>query len=467
MTSYNLKQDEFEAILESSYDGIHITNEKGITLYYNTACERIEGNKKDEVIGKDIRELVKSGIYEESLALKAVEKGEPITMVQNINGNDVMVTATPIILNGKITHVVANSRDITQLTILKKELDYTKQMNDRYHSELEIQRLAHKDLDIIAEDPSTKSVIDLAIHVANVDSVVLIQGESGAGKGVFSKLIHDHSQRKDQPFVKIDLSAIPDTLLESELFGYEQGAFTGANEKGKIGLIEFANGGTLFLDEIGEMPIALQTRLLRVLQDRKVVRIGDTKERPVDVRIIAATNKNLETMVTEQNFREDLYYRLNVVPIRIPSLRERKLDIFPLIMKVLEKFNKKYHLEKRIDPDALDQLIAYDWPGNVRELENIIERLIVTVRENTIRPEDIPSKIKTNDIEKQLFLGNAYALPYKEIMDQFEKQLFLSILKDEKVVSKISARLKIDQSTVRRKLKNMALTSTSTNTISI
>src|SRR5699024_7964069 len=337
-----------------------------------------------------------------------------------------MVTDTPIFKDNKIIRVVANSRDITQLNILRKELEYTKKINERYHSELNLTRTKQLESDIIADDLVTKKIVDLAIHVANVDSIVLIQGESGVGKGVFSKLIHDNSRRKENTFVKIDVSAIPENLLEAELFGYEKGAFTGANENGRIGLIEFANGGTIFLDEIGEMPLSMQTKLLRVIQDRKIVRVGGNKEIPIDIRIIAATNKNLKSMIQDKTFREDLYYRLNVVPIVIPSLRERKKDIFPIIMKNLKKFNDKYNLQKNIQPEALDLLIRYDWPGNIRELENMIERLIVTVKNNSISITDIPLKINDNNLKKQKKYLHDFdeSLSYREMMDKFEKNIF-------------------------------------------
>src|SRR5699024_4829502 len=222
-------------------------------------------------------------------------------------------------------------------------------------------------------------------------------------------------------------------------------------ENGRIGLIEFANGGTIFLDEIGEMPLSMQTKLLRVIQDRKIVRVGGNKEIPIDIRIIAATNKNLKSMIQDKTFREDLYYRLNVVPIVIPSLRERKKDIFPIIMKNLKKFNDKYNLQKNIQPEALDLLIRYDWPGNIRELENMIERLIVTVKNNSISITDIPLKINDNNLKKQKKYLHDFdeSLSYREMMDKFEKNIFANLLKTNKKVSEISHVLEVDESTVR------------------
>lgn len=446
--------EEFDAILESSYDGIHITDGAGVTLRFNSACERIEGISRNEVIGKYMKELVDLGIYSESVALEVLEKGIPVTLLQKVKGKEVIATGTPIFKNGKINRVVINSRDITELSKLKKELRTAQHISKKYESELEILRLEQIKTDnIIVHSPKMKKIVMLASRVAVVDSTILIQGESGVGKGVLSKFIHSTSNRKNGPFIKIDCGSIPESLLDSELFGYEKGSFTGADKRGKIGLIELANEGTLFLDEIGELPLNLQTKLLRVIQDREFYRIGGKNPVPVNIRIIAATNRDLKTMITEKKFREDLYYRLNVVPLFIPPLRERKEDIQPIIIHCLDRFNKKYTFKKNITPDSIDYLIDYDWPGNVRELENIIERLIVTSLDDVIELEDLPNNVINSKVEERTSYSLDNISSLKDVMDNYEKSLLLSVIEKSNSTQEMGDILKLDKSTIRRKLK--------------
>ncbi|MDQ0253002.1 PAS domain S-box-containing protein [Evansella vedderi] len=444
-------QEEFEAILDSSFDGIHITDGQGVTLFYNKACERIEGLNKEEVIGVNVQRLVDQGVYPNSLALKVLETKMPMTQLQKVNGKEIMVSAKPIFINGQITRVVMNSRDITELNLLKQELSHEKMIKEQYQTELEFIRTEKMPSHIVCESLEMQKMMDLIFTVSNVDSSILIQGESGVGKEVISRFIHKKSKRKEGPFIKIDCGAIPENLLESELFGYEKGAFTGADKNGKVGLIELAHGGTLFLDEIGELQLSLQVKLLRVLQDREVVRVGGKAPIKVDIRIIAATNKELEKMIKDKTFREDLYYRLNVVPLNVPPLRERKRDIYPLIQKVLKKFNEKYSLQKEIHPDAIKLLIDYEWPGNIRELENVIERLVVTSKDNTIDLERLPANMK----RENKFYKPDSQLSYKEVMEAYEREFLKEKLAKVKNIARMAEELKIDESTVRRKLKKL------------
>ncbi|WP_432407848.1 sigma 54-interacting transcriptional regulator [Wukongibacter sp. M2B1] len=460
---YKDLQQEYQAIFESSYDGITITDGKGIILRINPAGERVEGLSSKDVVGKYVQELVDLGIYSESATIKALEKRDPVTILQKVpSGKEIIATGTPIFENGEIIRVITNSRDITELNNLKRELSQAHQLAEKYQSELEFLRLEQmKTEDIVVHSPEMKKIVTLATRVAPVDSTVLIQGESGVGKGILSKLIHNNSKRKNGPFIKIDCGSIPESLLESELFGYEKGAFTGAKREGKIGLIELANGGTLFLDEIGEVPLNLQVKLLRVLQDREIVRVGGSSAISVDIRIIAATNRELETMVKEKNFREDLYYRLNVVPIFIPPLRERKDDIQPLVMNSLERFNRKYKFQKKIECEALEFLIQYDWPGNIRELENIIERLVVVTNEETIRVENIPRTIteyKKNRREEIFDVDDSLA--FRETMAECERRLLITVMKKSKSIQEIADILKLDRSSVRKKLKKHGIEKT-------
>jgi transcriptional regulator with PAS, ATPase and Fis domain len=303
-----------------------------------------------------------------------------------------------------------------------------------------------------------KKVFDFAARVAQVDSTVLITGESGSGKEIVAKTIHKLSKRKDGPLIQINCGAIPENLLESELFGYEPGAFTGASKEGKLGMFELAENGTLFLDEIGELPLNLQVKLLRVLQEREIVRVGGIKPKKINVRIIAATNKDLEKMVEKGMFREDLYYRLNVVRIKIPPLRERKTDIPPLIQHFLRKFNEKYEMNKKISPEVIERLIAYDWPGNVRELENLIERLVVIVIEDIIELKHLPDYLQASINSDHFQVSVSGIIPLKKASEDLEKQLISKALQKYGSTRKAAQILEVDQATIVRKAKKYNIT---------
>jgi len=452
---YKDLKEEYDAIFESSYDGIYITDGNGITLGLNKACERIEGISAEDVIGKHMQELVDAGIYSESVTLKVLKQKKPVTILQKVkNGKEIIATGNPIFKNGQIIKVVTNSRDITELNQLKKQLYETQKLTKKYESELELLRGEQMKIDdIVIHSEKMKKIISMVIHVAKVDSTVLIQGETGVGKEVIVKLLHRYSKRREGAFIRINCGAIPETLLESELFGYEKGAFTGASSSGKIGLIELANDGTLFLDEIGELPLSLQVKLLRMVQDREIFRIGGKKQIPVNVRIIAATNRQLSKMVEEKTFREDLYYRLNVVPIQIPPLRERIDDIYPLITHFLNIFNDKYQLQKKISTKAMETLMKFNWPGNVRELENVVERLVVTTSSDTIEYDDLPEVIKNYRMHGNDIFNLNELLPYKAAIEHFEKNLLLNVIAQSKDTQEMANILRVDRSTITRKLK--------------
>lgn len=443
---------EFNAILNSSHDGIHITDGTGVTLFFNDACERVEGIKKEDIMGKNMKDMVDKGLYSQSVALKVLETGKPTTVIQKVNGIDIMASGTPIYSKGKISKVVINSRDITELNNIRESLILAENEKRVFKAELDILR-QEKNLEdkFFTSNIKMKQILTLTLKIALVDSTVLIQGESGVGKGVLSKFIHDNSKRKNEAFIKIDCGAIPENLLESELFGYEKGAFTGADKEGKLGLIELANGGTLFLDEIGELPFNLQAKLLQVIQDRQFYRIGGKKRISVDIRIIAATNKNLEEMVKENTFRKDLFYRLNVIPINVPPLRERKEDIVPFVYKLIQKLNSKYNLNKTVSSEALNILQEYSWPGNIRELENIIERVFVTSLDEVIQHYDIPDNLFDDYLNNDFI--NISNLSLKKLLDNYEKKILLTAKKQCSNTLEMSEKLEIDRSTIRRKLK--------------
>ncbi|WP_457641024.1 sigma-54-dependent transcriptional regulator [Persephonella sp.] len=303
--------------------------------------------------------------------------------------------------------------------------------------------------DIIAESPQMKEILETVKKVSLFDTTILITGESGTGKELIANLVHKNSRRKDKPFVAINCGAIPPDLLESELFGYKKGAFTGANTD-KKGLIEEAEGGTLFLDEIGELPIDLQVKLLRVLQENEIRPLGSSKAKKIDVRFIAATNKDLKKMVEEGKFREDLYYRINVIPIHIPSLRERKEDILPLAQFFIKKYSSKYNIpQKKLSEKAKQQLLSYKWEGNVRELENLIERTLLTTDTEII--DSFPISVSKLYTDKEI-------KPFKVAKEEFEKNYIQNLLRSTNYnISKASKISGITRAQIYRLMKRYNL----------
>jgi PAS domain S-box-containing protein len=387
---------ELEAIISSSYDGMFITDSAGVVLRVNDAYERITGIQSSEILGKNMKNLITEGYFDESVTLLVIEKRTIITINQTVKGDHkILVTGNPIFdEQGELFRVVTNVRDITELTDLQCQLMQTQEQTLKYKAELShLRSLQIQDKDLISRSSKMMQIIDLAMKVSGVDSTVLIHGESGTGKEVIAKCIHKYGKGAGKPFIKINCVAIPEQLLESELFGYEEGAFTGAKKEGKVGLFELAQNGTLFLDEIGDLPLLLQVKLLRAIQEKNFMRVGGTKTISINARIIAATHRNLTQMIKEMTFREDLYYRLAVVPIYLPPLRERKEDIPLLIMHFIEKFNQRFQYNKKIASSVICKLVDYSWPGNVRELENVIERMIVMAPHEEITIDVLPEAI--------------------------------------------------------------------------
>ncbi|WP_245843910.1 sigma-54 interaction domain-containing protein [Oceanobacillus rekensis] len=443
---------ELDAIIENSYDGIYITDSNGLTLKTNTAIERITGIPKEYYVGKNVGTLINRGILKNSVTKKVLEYKRTVSVVQkNYVGNETILTGSPVFDdNGEIEKIVTNIRDLSDLNELQAELVKVNKLNDKYKREL--QRLKNKPdqlKDIITKSEQMKMIYDTAKRIANIDATVLILGDTGVGKDVLANYIFSNSSRsKVGEFIKVNCGAIPAELLESELFGYEGGAFTGANSKGKPGMFELANRGILFLDEIGELPLSLQVKLLRVLQDGEIQRVGGTLPKKIDVRIITATNRSLKVMVEEGDFREDLYYRLNVIPIKVPPLRERRDDILPLIQLFLQQISEKYHLNKEFDYDLKDFFLSYDWPGNIRELSNLIERLVVTTNEKVISMEDLPAEYhQANDVTINSIL------PLKDAIEAAEKKVLTLAAKKYENTYEIAKALESSQPTIVRKLK--------------
>ena len=445
----------FFAILESSFDGIFITNGQAVPIWVNHSYEVISGLSARDVLGIPMDELVRRGLISNSATLQALEIGHSYTANQSfVTGKQALVTSTPIYdENDQVCLVVTNVRDISELVSLQETLDQQRRLSSRYQQEIEVirnQLLGSSQM--VAEDPATLNLLRIVGRAAQLDTVILIQGETGAGKERIASYIHQHSPRARKNFIRVNCGAIPESLAESELFGYERGAFTGANREGKAGLFEVANEGTIFLDEVGELSLATQTKLLRVLQERELTRVGGSKPISIDVRVIAATNRDLQKCVTEGTFREDLYYRLSVFPVRVPPLRERKEDIVPLLNHFLTVVNQKYHTQKTIFSDTIDAFENYPWPGNVRELENVLENLVITTPGDEIRRENLPKKFWSENGEPAA-VGMREILPLKVTVERVELAAIQHAIDQCGSVRKAAAALGVDPSTIVRKMQ--------------
>ncbi|MGE7767576.1 sigma-54 interaction domain-containing protein [Peribacillus sp. NPDC096540] len=464
-------RNELNEVINSSFDGIVISDKDGIIIHQNPSYEQITGLSAKDCIGRSLKELEDEGIIDVSASLKALRDDKEATIIQKIStGATVLVSAAPIRNHkGEIEKVVNNVRDLTHLNALESEIQQLEQQNQQIHEELELLKEQNDPkLSIIAHSDIMKDVLDRALRVAHIDSGVLIQGASGVGKEKVVELIHRHSFRKDYPLIKINCGALPEALLESELFGYESGSFTGANQKGKAGLFEAGNHGTIFLDEIGEMPLLLQVKLLRVLQEHEITRVGGTKPIPVDIRIIAATHRDLSKMITNGQFREDLYYRLNVIPIKIPSLKERKADIIPLIYHFLHTINHKYGINRKFSNDTLNAFINYDWPGNVRELQNLIERIALMSMNPEITIDDLQKELQFNDglqfnVDPAPFESTSDSQdqePLKNRLEAYETEIIRNAINRFPSIRKAATALKVDQSTLVRKMQKYKIDKT-------
>ncbi|CAH0164440.1 Limonene hydroxylase [Peribacillus sp. Bi96] len=446
-----------DAIIENSYDGIYITDQQGITLYTNSAIERITGIPKEYYIGKSVDQLIKRGILNASVTHKVVKLRRTVSVVQdNFAGKETLITGSPVFNEkGEIEQVVTNIRDLSDLNELMHELTKVNELNNQYKQEIEkLRKITSKDGVVFVSD-KMKSIYEIAERISDIDATVLILGETGVGKDVLARNIYNRSIRsKKGDFIKINCGAIPADLLESELFGYEGGAFTGANQKGKPGMFELAESGILFLDEVGELPLQLQVKLLRALQEREIQRIGGTKPKKIDVRIIAATNRNLSEMVKSGDFREDLFYRLNVIPITIPPLRERREDILALTDLFLRKANEQYKFSKEIDSRLKEYFFQHDWPGNVRELINIVERLVVLTDNQLLSINDLPEEYRPDKLNQSNYHS---PLTLKEAVEKAEKEILTKAAETYQTTYEIAEALDSSQATIVRKLKKYRL----------
>ncbi|MHB9143740.1 MAG: sigma-54 interaction domain-containing protein [Symbiobacteriia bacterium] len=378
------------AALDVLYDGVVVVDAAGTIVYVNDAHVRITGIPRDAAVGRHVASVVP-----ETSLPTVIRTGQPMVGVRTrVGGHEVVSNIVPVMEGRRVTGGISVFRDVSEVAALGRELEKAHSQLRHLKGELLLSRGEDRGM-VVGRNPVMLAVFRVAMKAAAVNSHVLILGESGTGKEVLARFIHAEGARKDKPFLTVNCAAIPESLLESELFGYEEGAFTGARRGGQLGLFELAEGGSVFLDEVGDMSLPLQAKLLRVLQGKEVKRVGGTSSREVDVRIIAATNQDLEDLIAQGRFRRDLYYRLNVIPLRLPPLRQRKEDLALLVASILAKLRVTMGKPlAAISPDAMKALLAYDYPGNIRELENILEQAGVLADGPVITPGDLPERLK-------------------------------------------------------------------------
>lgn len=452
---------ELHAIIDSSSDGLFVCDADANVIRVNPASERIHQRPAAEMVGQNMRELITDGFIDRSAALEASLQKKTVSLLQNMPGGGKLISiGTPVFdQSGTLIRVVVSERDITEIDKLQHALENQAAIKNQFrHQMLEMQQTELESRKIIARSPNMLKSLRQAMKVATADSSVLILGESGVGKGVVADVIHRNSSRADRPLIKINCGAIPESLVEAELFGYEKGAFTGASVAGKPGQFELAHEGILFLDEVAELPLSAQVKLLRFLEDGGITRLGGTEERKVDVRVLAATHRDLEAMVAEGTFRLDLYYRLNVIPIHVPAVRERKDCLVPLIRHYIDHFSHINNQPKRLSRTVIDALLSYSFPGNVRELMNICERLVVMSETEVIDLADLPAQIagsvKAPQVED---MDWPETMTLHQALETVERNLLTKARQRYRSQVRIAEVLGVNQSTIARKLKRYDL----------
>lgn len=444
----------FRELLDALHDGVYITDADGITLKVNSAYERLTGLRSEDVVGQHMQALVEQGVISQSVSLRVLKEGKALSLMQSVSqGKRLLVSGTPIFAeDGRVRYVVSTVRDMTELLRMKHERDELQQLRKLRSSTAKLhagQRDDLLDTSPVANLPASGRVFALARQVAASDVKVLLQGETGVGKTLIAQYIHKSSPRAAQPFLALNCGALPENLIEAELFGYVAGAFTGAGSKGKRGLLELAHQGTVFLDEIGDLPLALQVKLLKVIEESRFIPVGGLELKEVDVRIVTATHHDLRAMVSEGRFRADLYYRLNVVPIHVPALRERREEIQPLLDFYLAEFSQRYGRELSWGLEALDALTDYDWPGNIRELINLVERLVVTCSAGSVELFDLPEEMRAARGARD----DEHLLPLRKQVEQLERRLIRQALVQHKTTREAARVLGLSQATLVQKMK--------------
>lgn len=459
------------SIFNVNQDGLYITDRHGTTIGLNSSYEKLTGLNREELLGRNINDLVKDGTFDAVLNPEVVATRKVATRVQvNKENRKVLVTAYPIFdYDDDVDLVVTIARDVTLMSQLQEQMSFQKELIDRYRENVDTGSSIHG---AIFNSIEMTKLLDVLERVAKTEATVLLLGETGVGKDVVARKVHEMSPRAVKPFFKVDCTSIPENLIESELFGYAPGAFSGASPKGKLGFFEIADHGTLFLDEIGELPLQMQGRLLRVLQDGEICRVGDTKTRKVDVRIIAATNRNLEQEVLDNKFRSDLFYRLRVAVSHIPALRARQTEIIPLAQHFLDRYSHKYRKTIRYSAQTEEVFLNYGWPGNVRELENLVHSLVVTCVGGIIALDDLPLNFhksitgrrkrlqgqNTEVVQKGLEWNDFFeGKSLKDITEQVERKALSLGMREHDSISSLAKTLKTERSTLSRKLKKYGI----------
>jgi PAS domain S-box-containing protein len=450
------------ALLKNCSDGIFISDKEYNTIAYSETYRKFLGATHEEMESKTILNFFDEGYLSELPVVKVIENKKPYSSMIKYykTGKEILATGVPVIIDKKIKYVILSFRDLTKLKKLEKELHSTKTIVNKYKNELEkIKNFNMKYMKhgFVYRSKFMKELIEKIEILSRHDSNVLISGDTGVGKGMVAESIHNLSERFNKgSFIKINCGSIPENLIESELFGYEKGAFSGAKNEGKIGIIELANNGTLFLDEIGEMPLNLQTKLLDVIEDRRIKKIGGVTYKSIDIRIISATNRNLKEDIKKNLFRKDLYYRLNVIPIYIEPLANRREDIIPLFKYYETKFRKKYGIKKELSSNIYEKILDYDWSGNVRELINFTERVLL-LEENLVIKNLDPDKRKNNAKKINNISTNSSEQTLKQYMYEVEKNYIINVINSTKTIKESAIRLDIDPSTLTRKMKKYSI----------
>ncbi|RUO24040.1 hypothetical protein CWE09_12920 [Aliidiomarina minuta] len=444
MKKINFKQ--LQKVLDALQDGVYITDGNGRTVTVNKAYERITGIQKHKVAGRHMADLVKAGFISKSASLEVIRERQPVTLVQTIHDKrKIFVSATPMFDDhGELTQVITSVRDITELVRAKHAEEQLQQMLSMRKLYAGVPQQTDDNLLI---SPATHDCYQLAARVARRNVKLLIQGETGTGKTHLARFVHQQSERAAQPFMELNCAAMPEGLLESELFGYVGGAFTGASKQGKKGLLEVARGGTLLLDEVGDLPLALQAKLLKVVDENQFLPVGGTEFIKLDVRLICATHYNLHDRVEQGLFREDLFYRLSVVPLQLPPLRQRQEDIIALLQHYLPRFNQQHEQKCQWQPETLELLSQYTWPGNIRELINLTERLVVSCAQPNIDISDLPAYI--TGASHSVTPPSYSSLPQQ--VASLERRLIEAALAEQGTTRAAAAALGIDQSTLVKK----------------
>ena len=437
-------------------ESIFITDGNGDIIFANKVAARRLGVPCDQLEGKNVRELMEDGVYTRSTVLESIREKKAV--VGSLGGETSLITysnSVPVLdEDGNVELVVTNNMSSKHNKEWESIINDDRRENTRLRRERDFHWLQDKRM-LVANSPVMKSIIDTIEAIAPTESSIVVLGDSGTGKDMIARMIHEKSNRKDNAYISINCAAMPENLLESELFGYESGAFTGASREGKIGLFEATSGGTLFLDEVGEMSLALQSKLLRVLENKEIRRVGGVENIPVDVRVICATNRDLEKLVEEKAFRDDLYYRLSVFTIKLPPLIERKEDIIPIAQMFLDELNAKYGTHKVLADVSVETMLNYYWPGNIRELRNVIERIYVVSPGNELIFTPIPTAEygEIDEAGRPQGLTMREFLNLKEFMDYAEQEYIKKIMREcGGSINKTSAKLGIHRSVLYRKL---------------